>query len=64
MFTSSPFGLRSASRFQVSGFPPQADQQKNATYWNAGAHKMNFLSPVLAFSLIRIRVQTSGFCIH
>jgi hypothetical protein len=51
-------------RFQVSGFPPQADQQKYSTDWNAGAHKLDFLSPVMAFSFIRIRVQTPVLSIY
>jgi hypothetical protein len=45
-----------------SDFPPQADQQNNSTYWNAGAHKTHFLLPVLAFSFIRIGfIQDSAF---
>jgi hypothetical protein len=49
------------SRVLVSGV---RCQQKNSTPWIAGAHKMDFLSPVLPHSFIRISVQGSGFSIH
>jgi hypothetical protein len=34
---------------QCSGVPPEADQQTKSTPWIGVAHKMDFLSPVLAF---------------
>jgi hypothetical protein len=39
-------------------------QQKNLTRWVGVAHKMDFLSTVLAFSCTPISVQDSGFGIH
>jgi len=38
-----------ASSVQVSGVPPEANQQSKSTPWIGVAHKMDFLSPVLAF---------------
>jgi len=44
----------------TSSVPP-ADQQPKSTRWIGVVHKMDFLSPVSAFSGTAISVRDSGF---
>jgi len=46
---------------QCSGVPPKADQQPQSTRRVGGAHEMDFLLPVLAFSCKPMSVQDSIF---
>jgi len=45
---------------QVSGVPPEADQQLKSTRWMGVPHELDFLSPLVTFSLNPSRVQGSG----
>lgn len=49
------------SSVQVSGVPPEADQQLKSIRWIGVAHEMYFLSPVMTFRRNPISVQDSGF---
>jgi hypothetical protein len=48
-------------RFQVSGV---RCLQLKSTRWMAVAHELDFLSPLVTFSLNPIRVQDSGFVLY
>jgi len=47
-------------RFQVSGVPPKADQRLKLTRWMGVAHELDFLSPLVTFSLNPSRIEDSG----
>jgi len=60
-FTSLPFGLRSASRFQVFRRSRISFQQLKPIRWMEVAHELAFLSLLLTFSINPFMVQDKEF---